>query len=457
MSKLWQKDYSLDSLMEEFTVSNDYILDQQLVIADCLGSIAHARGLHQIGILDAEELASLEAGLKRIIVLKQEASFAITKEHEDCHTAIEGFLTDEYGEVGKKIHTGRSRNDQVQTALRIWMREFTIKLCKATGDLCETLLSFAEKHAEVPMPGRTHMQIAMPSSIGLWAASYAEELYDEAQHLMHLSWLFDQSPLGSAASYGVPLPLDRQFTGEQMGFTRVQNNVLYANNSRGKFEAMLLDGCDYIALTLSKLAQDLILFTLPEFGYFSLPKELCTGSSIMPQKKNPDGLELARSRSSVVSSCAARVKSIIRSLPSGYNRDFQDTKEPLLTGTKGTWQLVQIFQRMIEGLQVNEEALIAGCTPELYATDVVLQGVLDGKNFRDTYKDVGLHLEQVRKADPVQTIKNRSSIGTTGNLGLDEDQFFVSLMKTGCDEVLASYAEVYQKLSGLEGVETVLY
>ncbi|WP_320123342.1 argininosuccinate lyase [uncultured Sphaerochaeta sp.] len=457
MSKLWQKDYSLDSLMEEFTVSNDYILDQQLVIADCLGSIAHARGLHQIGVLDAEELASLEEGLKKIISLKMEDSFPITKENEDCHTAIEGFLTEEYGEVGKKIHTGRSRNDQVQTALRIWMREFTLKLCRATGELCETLLSFAEKYAEVPMPGRTHMQIAMPSSLGLWAASYAEELYDEAQHLMHLSWLFDQSPLGSAASYGVPLPLERQFTAEQMGFTRVQNNVLYANNSRGKFEAILLDGCDYIALTLSKLAQDLILFTLPEFGYFSLPKELCTGSSIMPQKKNPDGLELARSRSSLVSSCAARVKSIIRSLPSGYNRDFQDTKEPLLAGTKATWQLVQIFGRMMDGLQVNEDALIAGCTPELYATDVVLQGVLEGKNFRDTYKDVGLHLEQVAKADPLQTIMNRSSIGTTGNLGLDEDQLFVSLMKSGCDDVLASFEKAYQKLSGLEGVETVLY
>nr|WP_319776826.1 argininosuccinate lyase [uncultured Sphaerochaeta sp.] len=457
MSKLWQKDYSLDSLMEEFTVSNDYILDQQLVIADCLGSIAHARGLHHIGILDAEELASLEEGLKKIISLKMEDSFPITKENEDCHTAIEGFLTEEYGEVGKKIHTGRSRNDQVQTALRIWMREFTLKLCRVTGDLCETLLSFAEKYAEVPMPGRTHMQIAMPSSLGLWAASYAEELYDEAQHLMHLSWLFGQSPLGSAASYGVPIPLDRQFTAEQMGFTRVQNNVLYANNSRGKFEAILLDGCDYIALTLSKLAQDLILFTLPEFGYFSLPKELCTGSSIMPQKKNPDGLELARSRSSVVSSCAARVKSIIRSLPSGYNRDFQDTKEPLLAGTKATWQLVQIFGRMIDGLQVNEDALIAGCTPELYATDVVLQGVLEGKNFRDTYKDVGLHLEQVAKADPLQTIMNRSSVGTTGNLGLDEDQLFVSLMKSGCDDVLASFEKAYQELSGLEGVETVLY
>ncbi|MGH0052449.1 MAG: argininosuccinate lyase, partial [Sphaerochaetaceae bacterium] len=357
MSKLWQKDYSLDSLMEEFTVSNDYILDQQLVIADCLGSIAHARGLHRIGILDEQELASLEEGLQRIISLRQKGAFPITKEHEDCHTAIEGFLTSEYGEVGKKIHTGRSRNDQVQTALRLWMREFTLKLCRIVGDLCDTLLSFAAQHADVPMPGRTHMQIAMPSSLGLWAASYAEELYDEAQHLMHLSWTLDQSPLGSAASYGVPLPLDRQYTGEQMGFTRVQNNVLYANNSRGKFEAMLLDGCDYIALTLSKLAQDLILFTLPEFGYFTLPKELCTGSSIMPQKKNPDGLELARSRSSVVSSSAQRVKSIIRSLPSGYNRDFQDTKEPLLTGTKATWQLVQIFQKMMGGLKVNREAL----------------------------------------------------------------------------------------------------
>ena len=457
MSKLWQKDYSLDSLMEEFTVGNDYILDQELVIADCLASIAHARGLHEIGILDDEELATLTQGLAEIIGLRQQNAFPITLENEDCHTAIESYLTEHYGEVGKKIHTGRSRNDQVQTALRIWMREFALKLCNSTGELCEQLLSFAAEHAEVPMPGRTHMQIAMPSSVGLWAAAYAEELYDEAQHLMHLSWTLDQSPLGSAASYGVPLPLDRQFTAEQMGFTRVQNNVLYANNSRGKFEAMLLDGCEYIALTLSKLAQDLMLFTLPEFGYFSLPRELCTGSSIMPQKKNPDGLELARSRSALVSSASIRVKSIIRSLPSGYNRDFQDTKEPLLQGTKATWQLVQIFSRMVKGLSVHEDKLITACTPELYATDIVLQQVVEGKNFRDTYKEVGLHLDQVAKLDPVATLSTRTSLGTTGNLGLDEDVLFVSLMKSGCEDVLTSFEQAYQELCFLQGVEAVLY
>lgn len=443
--------------MEEFTVGNDYILDQELVIADCLASIAHARGLHEIGILDDEELATLTQGLAEIIGLRQQNAFPITLENEDCHTAIESYLTEHYGEVGKKIHTGRSRNDQVQTALRIWMREFALKLCNSTGELCEQLLSFASEHAEVPMPGRTHMQIAMPSSVGLWAAAYAEELYDEAQHLMHLSWTLDQSPLGSAASYGVPLPLDRQFTAEQMGFTRVQNNVLYANNSRGKFEAMLLDGCEYIALTLSKLAQDLMLFTLPEFGYFSLPRELCTGSSIMPQKKNPDGLELARSRSALVSSASIRVKSIIRSLPSGYNRDFQDTKEPLLQGTKATWQLVQIFSRMVKGLSVHEDKLITACTPELYATDIVLQQVVEGKNFRDTYKEVGLHLDQVAKLDPVATLSTRTSLGTTGNLGLDEDVLFVSLMKSGCEDVLTSFEQAYQELCFLQGVEAVLY
>ncbi len=457
MSKLWQKDYSLDSLMEEFTVGNDYIIDQELVIADALASISHARGLHEIGILDKAELQMLEEGLRQVIKLRQEGLFNITKEDEDCHTAIEGYLTETHGEVGKKIHTGRSRNDQVQTALRLWMREFTLKLCKATGNLSEELLEFAQRYEKVPMPGRTHMQIAMPSSVGLWAASFAEELYDEAQHLMHLSWLLDQSPLGSAASYGVPLALDRQYTAQQMGFTRVQNNVLYANNSRGKFEAMLLDGCDYIALTLSKLAQDLILFTLPEFGYFSLPDTLCTGSSIMPQKKNPDGLELSRSRSAVVSSCAMRVKSIIRSLPSGYNRDFQDTKEPLLVGAKASWQLVQIFMRMIDGLEVHRDALTKACTAELYATDVVLQQVAQGKNFRDTYKEVGLHLDEVAVFDPVKTIEERSSIGTTGNLGLNEDLVFVSLLKNGCDEVLSSYENAYKHLCGIDGVETVLF
>jgi argininosuccinate lyase len=452
MSKLWQKEYSLDSLMEEFTVGNDYIMDQELVIADCLASVAHARGLERIGILSHDELSALEQGLREVIILKRNGEFPISRQDEDCHTAIEGYLTAHVGEAGKKIHTGRSRNDQVQTALRLWMREFSVRMALETVEFSRRLLQFAQRHAEVPMPGRTHMQIAMPSSVGLWAAAFAEELYDEAQRIMQLSWTLDQSPLGSAASYGVPLPLARRFTAEQMGFTRVQNNVLYANNSRGKFEAMLLDSCDYIALSISKIAQDLILFTLPEFGYFSLPKELCTGSSIMPQKKNPDGLELARSRSALVSSCATRVKDIIRSLPSGYNRDFQDTKEPLMVGSRTTMQLVRIMTRMVEGLQVHPDRLTEACVPELYATDVVLERIQSGGNFRDTYKEVGLHLDEVAKKDPVRTLLNRTSEGTTGRLGLEEADLFDKLLADSCHEILDGWSTVYASLSGLEGL-----
>ena len=450
MAKLWQKEYSLDSLMEDFTVSNDYLLDQDLVISDTLASIAHARGLNKINILDNEELKALEKGLREIIELKENDNFEITKENEDCHTAIESYLTSNFGEVGKKIHTGRSRNDQVQTALRLWMREFSVKLSSESAKLANALLEFSDKYKDIPMPGRTHMQIAMPSSVGLWASSFAEEFIDEAKRLESFISILDQSPLGSAASYGVPLDLDRDFTAKQMGFAKVQKNVLYANNSRGKFEAMLLDLCDYIALTCSKLAQDLILFTLPEFGYFSLPKQLCTGSSIMPQKKNPDGLELARSRSAVVSSTSFRVKSIIRSLPSGYNRDFQDTKEPLLVGCKATWSLVAIMAKMVDKIEVHEESLVKACVSDLYATDEVLERVKKGENFRDTYKSVGLNLENVKKYDPYETIKNRSSIGTTNNLCLSENFNEVKLIIETNKKSLNKYKSAYKALCDRE-------
>jgi argininosuccinate lyase len=446
MAKLWQKEYSLDSLMEDFTVSNDYILDQDLVISDVLSSIAHARGLSKINILSDEELLSLEKGLKEIINLKENEDFEITKENEDCHTAIESYLTTHCGEVGKKIHTGRSRNDQVQTALRVWMREFCVKLSGESAALAKALLEFSDKYKDVPMPGRTHTQIAMPSSVGLWAASFAEEFLDEAKRVQDFLTIIDQSPLGSAASYGVPLDLDREYTAKQMGFARVQKNVLYANNSRGKFEAMLLDLCDYIALTCSKLAGDLILFTLPEFGYFSLPKELCTGSSIMPQKKNPDGLELARSRSAVVSSTSFRVKSIIRSLPSGYNRDFQDTKEPLFVGAKTTWSLVAIISKMIEKIEVHEDNLVKACVSELYATDEVLERVKRGENFRDTYKQIGMNLNNVKKYDPYETIKNRTSIGTTNNLCLAENFEEVNFLINKNEKTLVKYKKAYKQL-----------
>lgn len=455
MSKLWQKDYDLDSLMETFTVGDDYILDQHLVISDVLGSIAHARGLNKLGILSEQETAELEEGLIEIIALRLQNSFPIRKSDEDCHTAIEGFLVKRVGEAGKKIHTGRSRNDQVQTALRLWMREFACKLAHKSATLAGTLFDFAEKHRDIPMPGRTHMQLAMPSSVGLWASSYAEELTDESRHLLSIAELLDQSPLGSAASYGVPLDLDRNYTASLMGFSRVQNNVLYANNSRGKFEAILLDGCDYLGLTLSKLAQDLMIFTLPELGYFSLPKELTTGSSIMPQKKNPDGLELARSRSSVISSCAFRIKSIIRSLPSGYNRDFQDTKGALFEGAKATWLLLGIFEVMIDGLIVNEEALVKGCKPELYATDLVLKRSLEGESFRDIYKEVSLHLENVVSSDPYEALRERTSAGTTGNLNIDRARVDDVIRES--EARLEAIQASYEGLSGLKQLEAVSF
>lgn len=327
------------------------------------------------------------------------------------------------------------------------MREFVLQFSYETTQLATTLVTFAKEYEFVPMPGRTHMQLAMPSSVGLWAAAFAEELLDEVSSLMHLRSILDQSPLGSAASYGTPLPLDRSFAAHQMGFSKVQNNVLYANNSRGKFEAMLLDGCDYVGLTLSKMAQDLILFSLPEIGYFSLPKELCTGSSIMPQKRNPDGLELTRSRSVVITSCAHRVKGIIRSLPSGYNRDFQDTKEPLLTGTKTALLSVRVMRLMVQRLQVNQEALKAGCASELYATDEVLKRLTGGGSFRDVYKEVGMDLDSVAAYDPEQTIRNRTSEGTTGNLNLEETLQRSRHMEEQCTDRITTLEQAYGKLA----------
>ena len=446
MAKLWQKNYTLDSMMEHFTVRNDYIYDEELVVSDAIGSAAHAKGLNKIGILSDEECRKLLAGLDRIVQLRQSDSFPITVSDEDCHTAIEGFLTNELGDTGKKIHTGRSRNDQVQTALRIYMREAALKLSSASLGLSASLIKLAEQNKDVPMPGRTHMQIAMPSSVALWALSFAEEILEETGMLLSLYDVIDQSPLGSAASYGVTLPLDREYTASLMGFRKVQNNVLYANNSRGKFEAFFLDHAEYIALTISKLAQDLMLFTLPEFGYFSLPRELCTGSSIMPQKKNPDGLELARSRTSLIGSCSMRVKSIIRALPSGYNRDFQDTKEPFIEGFRSALELVMIADEMIQGLEVHPDNLIAACTPELYATDRVMEKVLSGGNFRDSYKDVGLNLDKVQGEDPVASLGKRTSVGTAGNLMIEKDEAWLAELSERVEGEMGRLSSIYSSL-----------
>ncbi|MCF7929773.1 MAG: argininosuccinate lyase, partial [Spirochaetales bacterium] len=318
MAKLWQKSYQLDSNIERFTVGDDYLLDRKLVSADCLGSIAHARMLASIGLLSQEEEKNLVSELRRII--SGEDSLSIEAEDEDVHTAIENRLTERLGEAGRKIHTGRSRNDQVLTAMRLYTKAAGYRLRHSLIDLSSALLSLAEGHEFLPLPGRTHLQIAMPSSAGLWASAYAEQLLDDAHLLESALELVDRCPLGSAASYGVPLPLDREMTAGLLGFSGPHHNVLAAQNSRGKLEAAVLDALDQAGITINRLAQDLILFSLPELGYISLPDELCSGSSIMPQKKNPDVLELSRARAAVLSAEAGKIKQIVRGLPSGYQR-----------------------------------------------------------------------------------------------------------------------------------------
>lgn len=457
MAKLWQKNYDLNSVVETFTVGRDYLLDQDILVADCVASLAHAQQLVGAGILTQAEFEQAAAGLKQVIRDFRAGAFAIQRSDEDCHTAIENRLTETVGEVGKKIHTGRSRNDQVVTALRVFGRSSCQQLWLEGLTLASDLLAFARKHQNVPMPGRTHMQIAMPSSVGLWAGAFAEEILDTLKVFERALEIFNQGSLGSAAGYGVPLPLDRALTARLLGFPKVQNNVIYVSNSRGKFEAFLLDCIDQLGLTLSKMATELILFTLPEFGYFRLPPQLTTGSSIMPQKKNPDGLELMRAKSATLGSYAQQVKNILRSLPAGYNRDFQETKEPFLRGLALGRDCLAIMGLTFRELEVLPHNLAKGFSRDIYATDAAYEMVLAGASFRDAYREVGLNLDKLADRQPESTLANRTHLGAAGNPGFElaeaEIQRQQGLLKaqrtatlTALDQLLGESAEA---LTGL--------
>ena len=418
--KLWKKDYNLDKAVEAFTVGNDYLLDQKLVVYDCFGSIAQAKMLAKIKVLSGEEEKKLVESLKSIIKLSEEGKFKILQEDEDCHTAIENHLIKETGEAGKKIHAGRSRNDQVLTALRLYTKAELLHVMSLVTELVKSLQKFAEKNRDVPMPGYTHMQKAMPSSVGLWGASFAESLEDDFEALKTAYNINNQSPLGSAAGFGSILDTDRKFTADLLGFKSVQNNVLYVQNSRGKTEVMVLDALSYIMSTINKLATDLLLFTMQEFQYFSLPKTFLTGSSIMPQKYNYDVLELLRAKSNLVAAKGIELRMITGSLPSGYNRDFQLIKLAFFESFDTTIESVAILTEVIKCLQVNKDKLVAACTPELFMTDAALKLVKGGMPFREAYQQVTG--KPVTKIDTVKAIKSRSGIGMPGNLNLDKEK-----------------------------------
>jgi len=418
MAKLWDKGYGINKKIEHFTVGNDFELDEKLVAYDAAGSIAHAMMLKKIGILNQTELKKVIKELKKIIKLHQEGKFHIKPEDEDVHTAIENHLVTKLGSLGKKIHTARSRNDQVLLDLHLYAKKELVEIKESVLNLCETMASFAKKHEFVPMPGYTHMQKAMPSSVGLWIMSFVESLIDDLKILNVAYELNNQCPLGSAAGYGTSFPIDREFVAKVLGFKKVQNNVLYVQNSRGKNEANIVFALSSIMNDLSKLATDMMLFTMSEFDYFKLPDGFYTGSSIMPQKKNFDAMEIMRAKAATINANYFEIISINAKLPSGYNRDFQLTKKPLIESFETTKECLEVMQLVIKNLKVNEAKLKQSCTPEIFATDQANELVMEGIPFRDAYKKVGKELKKINSQDSVKNIKSKKLVGAPGNLGI---------------------------------------
>jgi argininosuccinate lyase len=386
--KLWQKRYGLNKQIEDFTVCKDHILDRKLLKYDCIASTAHVKMLGKIGILKKDEVQKLTKELNNIVKLDEQEKFKILKEHEDCHTAIENHLTKFLGNLGKKVHTARSRNDQVLAALRLYYKEELHECKKLAEEFIGTLKKFIQKYGEIKLPGYTHTRKAMPSSIAMWGGAFIDSMVDNLKIIDFSLQLIDQSPLGTGAGYGVPINIDRKYIATLLGFKKVQENPIYTQNSRGKFESTILHALTQVMFDLNKIATDLIMFSMPEFGYFELPEEFCTGSSIMPQKKNPDVFELMRAKYHVVVSHEMQIKAITSNLISGYNRDFQLTKEPTMKGLEITKKSLSIIKLVFAELKVNKKNCSNALTEELYATEEVYKLIKKGIPFREAYKIV---------------------------------------------------------------------
>ncbi len=448
MSKLWQKGYELDTLIERFTVGNDVTLDKELISFDCYASIAHAAMLVKLGILSPHEWKLLVTELRKYA--QSPSSLSLALQDEDVHTALENALCVAVGQAGKKIHAARSRNDQVLVDLRLFAREKLLSLMQNLITCLAIIHDFAQKHADTPLVGRTHFQKAMPSSVGLWMGALTESLLDDFELLKGAYMIINQCPLGSAASYGTALAVDRQMVSDLLGFDKVQNNVLYANNSRGKFESIMLHALVQIMTDLSKYATDIILFSTPEFGYFSLPESLCSGSSLMPQKRNPCMLELIRAKTSTVLSCLTQVLDIIKALPSGYNRDFQETKSPFMIGITITHDSLEVFARVINQMKVHPEACAQAFTPEVFATDAALQLLKQGVPFREAYKKIAQDLISGtfnESSDLAALLTTRTHMGAPGNLGLEIAARRIEQAREFLHEKSAQHEAVCKKLN----------
>lgn len=389
-NKLWQTGSDeLRPLVESYTVGDDYKLDQQLLPYDIKASIAHAGMLFEIGVINKTELSQLKDGLQQIQKKLNEGKFTISKSQEDGHTAIEQYLTEKYGEVGKKIHTGRSRNDQSLVMIRLFMKE---KLEEVQNDLERLIQAFekkSESNQKIPMPGYTHLQKAMPTTVGTWLESFSAALTDSKLVLEATMKIIDQNPLGSASGFGIEkVSLDRESTTKMLHFKKTQENPMYCGMSRGYFENVVLQSLSQPMIIASKFACDLLLFTMSEFAFFSLPDSFTTGSSIMPQKKNYDVLEVMRGNAKVFSAYQNEIQSIVASIGSGYQRDLQLTKKPFILGVNLCCDTIILLTEIIDSLMVNEANLKKSMTDDLYATEKVYKLVKKGMPFREAYGTV---------------------------------------------------------------------
>ena len=416
--KLWDKGIPVNKLIEDFTVGQDRELDLYLAPFDILGSMAHITMLESIGLLEKEELPSLLNELKAIYKQAEDGQFVIEDGIEDVHSQVESMLTEKLGDMGKKIHSGRSRNDQVLLDLKLFTRDQIRQLVDATNDLFKTLLSQAEKTKDQLMPGYTHLQVAMPSSFGLWFSAYAESLADDLTLMQAAFKITNQNPLGSAAGYGSSFPLDRQMTTDLLGFETMNYNVVYAQMGRGKMEKTVSFAMASLAATLSKLAFDVCLFMSQNFGFVSLPDELTTGSSIMPHKKNPDVFELIRSHCNKIQGLPNQITLMLNNLPSGYFRDLQIIKEVFLPAFEELLSCIQIANFALGEMKIKENILEDDRYRYLFSVEDVNRLVQQGVPFRDAYIQVG---KQIQQGDyqPSRQV-NHTHAGSIGNLCLPE-------------------------------------
>jgi argininosuccinate lyase len=417
---IWQKDSTgkVDERVMRFLAGQDVILDRELLPFDIRASQAHARGLARIGVLDDDQAEKMVAALDELRQAFDAGEFVLDGRYEDGHSAIESWLVQRLGEVGGRIHAGRSRNDQVAVAIRLYLRDRLDRLGQVCRAIAGVALERAESEAMLPLPGHTHLQQAMPSSLGLWWAGHAEAFIDDAEFAALVSGWLDASPLGTASGFGVNLPLDRDGVADELGFSRLVVNPQYAQNARGKIELRAVDAMAAATGDLRRLAWDVSLFASSEFGFLEVGSDYCTGSSIMPNKHNPDTVELLRSLHATIVGARAELDAVL-SLPSGYQRDLQDTKPPMIRALERGLAGLDLVPGLLRSITWHESRMREAIAPDLHATDRANELVGQGQPFREAYRVAAAELEELTDRTPEASLQARVSPGACANLLLE--------------------------------------